>query len=214
MCPPSLLSHYCAKLTVGHTYAALDALVSVDDMGLTNSTCDSAYRAVPCAERAALTLIGDDLILEQILADTCGTSAFLDMSLILFSELLDGGKYRVGSRLTESAERRGLHVVGKAVDEVEVVHSSLSLGYLVKELVELSRTYTAGVALTAGLVNGELKVELGNIDHAVTLVHNDKSARAHHGAQSLQRLVVDRCVDILGRDTAARRAACLSNVKV
>ena len=75
-------------------------------------------------------------------------------------------------------------------------------------------TDTAGRALTAGLVDGELEEELREIDHAGVLVHDDKSAGAHHGADGDQVIVVDRSIDEGSGDTSAGRSAGLSRLEL
>ena len=63
---------------------------------------------------------------------------------------------------------------------------------LVEEVVHLAGADAAGRALAAGLVDAEVHVELGDVDDAVVLVHDDHAARAHHRAEGGEALVGDR----------------------
>ncbi len=134
MCPPFLLSHNSLESAIVHADTALDTLGLVylisrkllsgsDIIGLG----DSSDRTVLSAQTAANALVLGDLIAEQLLTYSGRTSALLDVSLILISELLDSREYRVRSGLAESAERRALHVVSQAVDKIEILHSALAL---------------------------------------------------------------------------------------
>ena len=105
-------------------------------------------------------------------------------------------------------------MVSKLLELVDILHLALAGCDLIEYLKQSLGTYTARSTLTAGLVNGELKVELGDIHHTGILVHNDKSARAHHRAKSYEVIIVDRSVDILSRDTSAGRTACLCSLEL
>mgnify|MGYP007014985595 CR=1 FL=1 len=54
-----------------------------------------------------------------------------------------------------------------------------------------ARAYAAGRAFAAGFVNRELQEELGNVHHAVVLVHYYHAARAHHGAYGDKVIVIN-----------------------
>ena len=59
---------------------------------------------------------------------------------------------------------------------------------------------------------GELDEVAGHIDHAVVFVHHDHAARAHDRAERGERLVVDRRIEQLRRDAAARGATGLNGL--
>ena len=105
-------------------------------------------------------------------------------------------------------------MVRKLLDLLEILGLAVALCDLFKILAKSLGADTAGSTFTAALVNGEVQVELGNVHHAVILVHDDKSARAHHGADSVQRLIVDRSVDMLCGYAAARRSARLGSLEL
>jgi hypothetical protein len=65
----------------------------------------------------------------------------------------------------------------------EVFQRRPPLVILVEDVVHLVGADPAGGALAAGLVHAELQVELGDVHHAVVLVHDDQAAGAHHRAE-------------------------------
>ena len=113
---------------------------------------------------------------EHALTYACRTLLLNNVSDILIAEELKSCKNGVRSSLTETAKRVSLDVVAKLLKLVNVLESSLTVGDLLKNLEKSSCTNTAGCALTAGLVNGELKEELSHVNHTGVLVHNDKTA--------------------------------------
>ena len=137
---------------------------------------DSINRAVLSALAAADTLVLINTEGKEILTYACGALLVHNVRNVLVSEELKGCKNGVGSSLTETAERVSLDVVAKLFKLVDILKSALAGSNLVEYLKKSSGTYAAGSALTAGLVNGELKEELSHINHTVVLVHNDKSA--------------------------------------
>ena len=73
--------------------------------------------------------------------------------------------------------------------------------------------YAAGGALAAGLVDGEVEEELGHVDHAGVLVHDDEAAGAHHGADGDEVVVIDLGIDEARGDAAAGRTAGLGSLE-
>ncbi len=94
----------CVELTVVHADAALDTLICIDNMGLSDCTCDSACRTISCAESTALTLVRNDLISDKRLTYSSSTCLVIDMVDILLLKELHCREYRVRSCLTESAK--------------------------------------------------------------------------------------------------------------
>ncbi len=83
----------------------------------------------------------------------------------------------------------------------------------VEQHVQLGGADPAGDALAARLLAAEVHEVLGDVDHAGGVVHDDHAARAHERAHGGERLVVDRHVEELGGDAAARRAAGLDRLE-
>ena len=71
-----------------------------------------------------------------------------------------------------------------------------------------------GGALAAGFVNREFQEELGDVHHTGGLVHDDQTAGAHHGADSDEVVVINRNVEMLGRNAAAGGAARLGRLEL
>jgi len=207
---PFLALNNGAELTGLDAGAALDALGGVDGMGFLDSTGDSANGALSCAGGTALALISNDAVVEQSLADAGGALLVNDMSYILIAEVTDGGKNGVGSSLTKAAQSVFLDICSQLFQLVQIFQSALALSDAVKDLIHTTGTDTAGSTLTAGLINGELEEELGDIDHAVVLVHDDETTGTDHGADLCKVIVVHGNVKVLSRNTSAGRTAGLS----
>ena len=137
---------------------------------------DTINRAVLSALATADTLIFVDNDGKKALTYACRTLLVYNVSDILVAEELESCKNGVGSSLSKTAKGVSLDVVAKLLESVYILESALAVGDLVKELKKTLGTNTAGSALTAGLVNGELKEELSHINHTGVLVHNDKTA--------------------------------------
>ena len=217
----SLLLGNSTELTAGNASAALDTLSGIDSVrGKLVTGCnivglsDSVNRAVLSALAAADTNVLVDR--EGKKALTCARRALLvyNVSDILVTEELKRCKNGVGSGLSKTAKRVGLDILAKLLKSVKVLKGALAVGDFVKYFKKSSRTYTAGSALTAGLVNRELKEELGHIDHTVVLIHNDKTARAHHTADGNKVIVVNLGVDKACGDTSAGGTAGLRCLKL
>ncbi len=67
----------------------------------------------------------------------------------------------------------------------------------------------AGDALATRLVHAKFHEEAGDVNHVCLLIHHDHSTRAHDRTDGDERLVVDRCVEVLGRNAAAGWASRL-----
>ena len=171
---------------------------------------DSVNRAVLSALATADTLVRIDGEGKKILTYTCGTLLVNNVCDVLLAEELEGSKHGVGSSLTETAERVLLDVVAEVLELIDILESALTVGDLLKDLEKTSCTYTAGSALTAGLINSELKEELSHINHTGVLIHYDKTARTHHTADGGEVIVVNLGVDEACRDTSAGGTAGLS----
>ena len=118
---------------------------------------DSRDGAVSGAETAADAQILVNLEAQQRLTYACGTLLVDYMRYILIAEELEGRKDGVGSRLTESAEGVFFDVMGELFELVQILERRLAGDDLFEYLLHSSRADTAGGALSAGLVNGEVK---------------------------------------------------------
>ena len=143
-----------------------------DVIGLVDRVNGAVLRALAAAD----ALVSVDREAEQVLADARRALLVNNVRNILVAEETEGRKNGVRSSLSETAERVGLDVSAKLIQLVDVLHRALTAGDPVKDLKKSLHTDTAGSALSAGLVNRELKEELRNIDHTGVLVHDDKTA--------------------------------------
>ncbi len=91
----------------------------------------------------------------------------------------------------------------------QVLLAPLALGDAREDAQRLVQPDAAGHALAAGFRVGEFDEVAGDVDHAVVFVHHHHAARAHDGAELAQRLVIDRRVEHVLRNAAARRPAGL-----
>ena len=175
---------------------------------------DSRDGAVSGAKAAADAQILVYLEAQQRLADACGTLLVNYMRYVLLAEELEGCENGVGRRLTQTAKGVLFYVVGELLELVEVIESRLAGDYLLEYLLHSSRADTAGGALSAGLVNREVEEEFSYIDHAVAVVHDYKSARAHHAAYGGKVVVVYFGVHEACGDAAAGGAAGLRSLEL
>ncbi len=175
---------------------------------------DGARGAVAGAQGAALALGGVDGVVEQVLTHPGGAALVHHVGHILVPEILQGGEHRVGGRLAQGAQGGVLQVVAQLLDGVQVLQGAVAIGDLGEQVVEPLGADAAGRALAAALVHAELQEELGDVHHAVVLVHDDEAAGAHHGADGGEGLVVDGGVDETGGDAAAGGAAGLGGLEL
>ena len=183
-------------------------------MGILDRAGNGVDGALARAERAALALLGFDDVADELRALAGGALLVLDVGHVFVHEVSQGRLDGVGRRLTETAERSLAHRVGNRLELLDVVFDAAAVGDLVEIVEKLAAADTAGRALTAALVDREVEVELGDIDHAVGLVHDDQAAGTHDRADLREVLVVDRSVEELGRNDTARRTARLSRLEL
>ena len=163
-------------------------------MRLLDLAGDRADRAVPGAERAALALVRIDHVLEELRAYAGGAALVLHVRDVLIPEILHRGEHGVRRGLAESAHCVLLDVMAEILHLVEVFERAVALDDLGEHLIQTAGADPARRALSAALVDREVEEEAGDVDHAVVLVHNYKSAGAHHGADSDEAVVVDRSI--------------------
>ena len=160
---PPLLFVDCAEFTLLHAGAALDTLLRINDVRVLDRADDGVVGAVPCAQGTALTLIRINVVGEECFTYAGRAAFLLNMGLVFVTEEPQGGKHRVGSRLSKSAEGIVLNVIAELLQFVQIFHGSLTLGDLGQDLQHTSGTDAAGSTFAAGLLHRKLQEELGNI---------------------------------------------------
>ena len=131
-------------------------------MGLLLLTGDSSSGALLGTHGAALTLFRIDDILDKALAVLGGALLVPDVSIILIPEVLNGGKYGVGSSLTQAAQSAVLDAKAQLFQQLYVAFLALALGDPGQDLQHPLGAQTAGDTLTAGFLGGEVQEELGH----------------------------------------------------
>ncbi|MBA7678162.1 hypothetical protein ES703_86434 [subsurface metagenome] len=114
------------------------------------------------------------------------------MLLVLVTEVSQGGQYRVGGRLSQSAERPRLYLPRQPFQAVDILHCSFAHSKFGQNFQHLFGAQPAERALAAGLPLREFQEVAGNLHHAVVLVEHDHAAGAHHGAGLLQGVEIYR----------------------
>ena len=146
---------------------------------------------------------------EQRLADAGQAARVFDVRDVLVLEVAQGRHDRARSRRAEAAGGGARNNHRQVAQLGDVLHLALAVGDPFQDLQHALGTFAARNALAAGLVLGEAQEELGEVHHARARVGDHQAARAHHAAELFQAFVVDGGVHALGRNTRARRAACL-----
>ena len=136
------------------------------------------------------------------------------MGNVLIPEVLHGRHNGVGCSLTQSAQGSGLNEIADFLQLIQILQSTLTLGNLCQDLQHTAGTNAAGCALAAGFITDELHVELGNVHHAVVLVHDDGTTGTHHGALGYQIVKIDGLIQSFCGQTAAGGAAGLDGLKL
>ena len=81
-----------------------------------------------------------------------------------------------GAVCPQAAQRVFLDVIAQLLHLVEILKRGVAAGDLVKHLIKALGADPARRALAAALVDGEFEEKLGDIDHAVVLVHDNQAA--------------------------------------
>ena len=105
-------------------------------------------------------------------ANTCRTTFFLDVRFIFIAEIAQGGQNGVRGGLSESAQRVFFDVVAESLEPVEVLRLSVAGGDFFKNFEHTAVADTAGRALSAAFVDGELEELLDGADIAGIRVHS------------------------------------------
>ncbi len=130
-------------------------------------------------------------------------------SVVLVAEVGQGAEHRVRCRLSETAQAGVSDHCAQVLEISQILFGAPAVGDPLEQVVHLHRTRPARGALAAALIHGELHEELGDVGHADLVVHDDETAGAHDRSELTQALVVDGCVEELGRDAAAGRSTGL-----
>lgn len=165
-----------AEAAICEANAAFHALVLINGMSLTNRSDDSAGRAILRAEGAPLALVGNNGEACQLAALVRTALLVLHMFDILVHKVAHRRGYRIGGRLTETAKRSTIHGIANLLHAVEVAHLGSPLGDIVEIGEELAPANPARHALSARFVNRKSKVELGDINDAVGIIHDNHTA--------------------------------------
>ena len=204
----------CAELAGSLAGAALDALLGVDDVRLLEFARDRSNRTLAGAERAPLALVGVDRVGDELRALAGAALLVPDVLHVFVHEVLERGLDRVGGRLAETAKRGLAHRIGDVLHLDDVVLRAAAFGDLVEIVEELASADAAGSALSATLIDGEVEIELRDVNHAVRLVHDDETAGAHDRTDLGEAFEVNLRIEELGRDDAAGRTARLRRLEL
>ena len=132
-----------------------------------------------------------------------------DVGLVLVAEVADRGQHRVGRGLPQATQRRGFDLPRQLFQVFDVARLALPGADALQRGQHGLGPYAAGHTFAARLLLRETHKVARQVHHAGVLVGDDQAAGAHDGPQAGQRLVVNRHVQMLGRDAAARRPADL-----
>ena len=132
-----------------------------------------------------------------------------DVVLVLVAEVADGGQHGIGRGLAQPAERRLADHAAQFVEQRHLLARSAARGDRGQDAQRLVQPHAAGHALAARLGVRELDKVARHIDHAVVFVQHHHAARSHDGAKLRQALVIDRRIQHLDRNAAARGPAGL-----
>src|SRR5208282_109959 len=102
----------------------------------------------------------------------------------------------------------------KILKFVEVGEFAFAAADFLQQIQHLLGADAAGRAFAAGFIAAKLEEKPGDVHHAGILVHDDHAAGTHDGAELLERLILDRGVEMLRGDDAARGAAGLDGLEL
>ena len=135
--------------TAVFTFAALDALLWINGVRLSELAGDSADGAVAGALRAADALFGVYPHRAQRAANAGRALFVLNMGDIFVLEILERAENGIRCSLAEAAQRAGMNGLCNFLKSVEILQLTLTLGYTLKYAQHLGYALTAGRALAA-----------------------------------------------------------------
>ena len=100
------------------------------------------------------------------------------------------------------------------LEPVEILELTLTLGYSLKYAQHLGYALAAGGAFPAGFLLCEVHKEAGYLHHTGVVTHDDKSAGAYYCADLLERVEIERKVEMLLGEAAARGTAYLNGLEL
>ena len=175
-------------------------------MAPVGQTCDAAL--------AAGAAVGQDAVDDEIAADGRPAAPVDDVLDELVAEVLQRRQHGVGRRLAQPAQRAGLDHPGEALEALEVGELAATGADGVEDADQVPGAHAAGHALAARLGLREAQEVARGVDDAGVAVEDDEPARAHDRARRREVLVLDRRVQELLAQAAARRAAGLHRLEV
>lgn len=137
-----------------------------------------------------------------------------DVLHVFVVEVVEGGEYRVGRSLPQSAEGGVLYHLPQGGEGLQVFLAATSFGYLVQYFQQALVADAARGAFSARLLYREVQIEAGYGHHAVVLIHYNHAAGTHHGTFSKQVVEVYRGIQMLLRQAAARRTSGLHSLEL
>jgi len=191
---------------------AVDALFVVDRVRHTDLAGNGLHRAVALALAAALAQLRLD--------DKAALTAVADRAVVVdnvcevfLAEVFECAHHRVARRLAETAQRRLGDGAGKLLEQIKILKASLVVHDAREDLEHPLRALPAGHALAAAFILREAHEKACRFHHAGALVHDDETARTDDGADLLERVKVQRQVEVLLGQAAARGAADLHRLE-
>ena len=174
--PSSLTGRDGAEGTIGHTGAAVDALLRIDDVDLLGRAGDGLHGAVLPALAAALAFLRvDGGVGFFLVAD--GTVVVHYMGQIFIPEILQRALDGLAGALSQAAQGCLADGVRQLLQQVQILQCALVVDDPVQDLQHPLGALPAGDALAAGLLLCKLHEEPGRLHHAGVLEIGRASCR-------------------------------------
>ena len=162
---PPLLFDNCLQLAGCQTAAALDALAVIDLPGGELIGGSDVIGLINCTHRTSLgaaatadTLVQNDGVVNQVLADLGRTGLVHDVGKVLVPEVVQRGHDGVGCGLAQSAQGVGLNGSAQLFQLFQILHGAVALGDPGQDLQHTLGADAAGRALAAGFVADESRI--------------------------------------------------------
>ena len=125
-----------------------------------------------------------------------GTTMLANMRFVFSAEVAQRAQHGIGSGDAEPAKAGRAQQAGELFQHSEIGVGSFAAGDARQDVMHLHRSGAAWDALAAGFVPAEFHEKARDIHHAGRRIHDDQAARAHHGADALERIVVHREIEV------------------
>ena len=135
------------------------------------------------------------------------------MVLVFLAEITQGAQNGVRGRLAQPAEGGILDDGGHLLEQLDIALLALALGDVCQNFEHPFGSLAAGGAFPAGFVLAEVHEEAGHVDGAGVLVHDDQTAGTHDCPQFGDFFIIDRGVEMLRGNHAARGSAELGGLE-